>query len=323
LSLFGGLGEDDHRFGFNGMENDKETSNGNFDFGNRIYNSKLGKFLSVDRYASKFPSQSPYTFANNKPIAARDINGDSIIIMIWTTGGGAGGGGYGHAAIAVQNYKKVIKDVTIAGINVGTLVDYVPDGTWTYYDLWPGEDADGDGFVDGIGSAGPRDKYSGPMALYQNKSVLLDGTPITLDVLINGDPSEGEGYSPNGVIRIDTDILTDVKVRQALMAHMNDPRNSQYTSCANNCSDLVTSGVAVAVNSNRETVESYVTDWMYWDSATTPNYLYKYVKLMINAPTPMFGQKTSGKVLKDPGSTVDNRFRELIVDPAVKEQISK
>ncbi|WP_299466401.1 RHS repeat-associated core domain-containing protein, partial [uncultured Microscilla sp.] len=71
----------DYRYGFNGKEKDTDINFGAYDFGARIYDSRIAKFLSTDRFESKFPYQSPYVFASNTPIQAIDINGDSV----WVT----------------------------------------------------------------------------------------------------------------------------------------------------------------------------------------------------------------------------------------------
>jgi RHS repeat-associated protein len=36
-----------------------------YDYGFRIYNAQLGKFLSVDPLTKKFPMLTPYQFASN------------------------------------------------------------------------------------------------------------------------------------------------------------------------------------------------------------------------------------------------------------------
>ncbi|HXP51400.1 MAG TPA: RHS repeat-associated core domain-containing protein, partial [Bacteroidia bacterium] len=65
------------RYGFNGKEKDDETfGNGNeYDYGFRIYNPRLGKFLSIDPLGGKYPSYSPYQFAMNDPIESVDMDG--------------------------------------------------------------------------------------------------------------------------------------------------------------------------------------------------------------------------------------------------------
>jgi RHS repeat-associated protein len=66
-----------YRFGFNGKENDNEVSGtgGVQDYGMRIYDPRLGKFLSVDPIADKYPELTPYQFASNRPIDGVDQDG--------------------------------------------------------------------------------------------------------------------------------------------------------------------------------------------------------------------------------------------------------
>lgn len=64
----------DYRYGFNGKEVDAENG-GNLDFGARIYNPLLGRFLSQDPWEHKYAWQSTYVFAGNSPIKLVDIDG--------------------------------------------------------------------------------------------------------------------------------------------------------------------------------------------------------------------------------------------------------
>jgi len=66
-----------YRFGFNGKENDNEVKGiGNQqDYGMRIYDPRLGKFLSVDPLTASYPMLTPYQFASNRPIDGIDIDG--------------------------------------------------------------------------------------------------------------------------------------------------------------------------------------------------------------------------------------------------------
>jgi RHS repeat-associated protein len=66
-----------YRYGFNGKEMDNEISgSGNqYDYGFRIYNPRLGRFLSVDPLSAKYPFYTPYSFAGNKPIQCIDLDG--------------------------------------------------------------------------------------------------------------------------------------------------------------------------------------------------------------------------------------------------------
>jgi RHS repeat-associated protein len=67
----------DYRFGFNGKEKDDEVSgSGNqYDYGFRIYNPRIGRFLSVDPLFKSYPWYSPYQFAGNNPIRFIDLDG--------------------------------------------------------------------------------------------------------------------------------------------------------------------------------------------------------------------------------------------------------
>jgi RHS repeat-associated protein len=65
-----------YRYGFNGKEEDKEWGSQIIqDYGFRIYNPTIGKFLSVDPLAPDYPWYTPYQFAGNMPIAAIDLDG--------------------------------------------------------------------------------------------------------------------------------------------------------------------------------------------------------------------------------------------------------
>ena len=65
-----------YRYGFNGKEQDYETTGTTtYDYGFRIYNPSLGRFLSVDPLFKSYPWYTPYQFAGNKPIIAIDLDG--------------------------------------------------------------------------------------------------------------------------------------------------------------------------------------------------------------------------------------------------------
>ena len=70
-------GTNGYRYGFNGKENDNEVKGeGNQqDYGMRIYDPRLGKFLSVDPLTNDYPWFTPYQFGGNMPIWSVDIDG--------------------------------------------------------------------------------------------------------------------------------------------------------------------------------------------------------------------------------------------------------
>ena len=70
----------DYRYGFNGMEKDDEVKGGgnSLDFGARMYDSRLGKWLSIDPLAAKYPYLSPFNYVANNPIIYIDPDGKVI-----------------------------------------------------------------------------------------------------------------------------------------------------------------------------------------------------------------------------------------------------
>lgn len=70
-----------YRYGFNGKEMDSEIKGtGNqYDYGFRIYDPRIGRFLSVDPLTQKFPFYTPYQFSGNKPIWALDLDGQEDV----------------------------------------------------------------------------------------------------------------------------------------------------------------------------------------------------------------------------------------------------
>ena len=71
-----------YRYGFNSKEKDDEVFNlpsTSYDFGSRMYDSRLGRWNSTDPYASLYSPYSPYCFALNSPIQAIDRDGELVI----------------------------------------------------------------------------------------------------------------------------------------------------------------------------------------------------------------------------------------------------
>jgi RHS repeat-associated protein len=66
-----------YRYGFNGKENDNDVKGeGNQqDYGFRIYDPRLGRFLSVDPITADFPWNSSYAFAEGDIIRCIDLDG--------------------------------------------------------------------------------------------------------------------------------------------------------------------------------------------------------------------------------------------------------
>ncbi len=66
-----------YRFAFQGKEKDDEIKgNGDsYDFGARIYDPRLGRWLSIDPLGETTPQRSPYNGMGNNPVLMKDGNG--------------------------------------------------------------------------------------------------------------------------------------------------------------------------------------------------------------------------------------------------------
>lgn len=69
---------DAYRFGFQGQIKDDEVQGAtgtSYDFGARLHDPRVGRWLSLDPLAMIFPSESPYLFAGDNPIFLVDEGG--------------------------------------------------------------------------------------------------------------------------------------------------------------------------------------------------------------------------------------------------------
>ncbi len=66
-----------YTYGFNGMERDEEVkgAGNSYDFGARMQDPRLGRFLSIDPLQIKYPSMSSYSAFANNPIIFIDPDG--------------------------------------------------------------------------------------------------------------------------------------------------------------------------------------------------------------------------------------------------------
>jgi RHS repeat-associated protein len=71
---------ENYRYGFNGMEKDNEFTNStsHYDFGARIYDSRLGRWLAVDPLFINFPNYSDYVANANNPVYFIDLKGEKF-----------------------------------------------------------------------------------------------------------------------------------------------------------------------------------------------------------------------------------------------------
>ncbi|MCU0319936.1 MAG: hypothetical protein MUE88_07640, partial [Flavobacteriales bacterium] len=70
-----------YAYGFNGKRKDNEIygSEGTaYDYGMRMHDPRVGRFLSLDPLQTSFPWWTPYQFAGNTPIQAVDLDGKEV-----------------------------------------------------------------------------------------------------------------------------------------------------------------------------------------------------------------------------------------------------
>jgi len=81
---------DSYRYGYNGKEKDDEIKGKgtSYDFGARMYDPRMGRFLSIDPLSSSFPWYSPYQYAGNSPIYCIDLDGlERVNVSLWQLSG--------------------------------------------------------------------------------------------------------------------------------------------------------------------------------------------------------------------------------------------
>ena len=103
-------GSNNYRFSFNGMEVDNEVKgdNNSLDFGARIYDPRIGRFLSIDPAFNEYPSISPYTGLGNNPLVFIDPDGKRLYFV-----GGAGNDAKGWNYI--NRFKRIFTQKGIKG----------------------------------------------------------------------------------------------------------------------------------------------------------------------------------------------------------------
>ncbi len=183
----------------------------------------------MDAKAGKYPFISPYAYAINNTINATDPDGKDVYLVVWKSKDGE----TGHAAIAVDNYKKAEKKVMVKGKEV-TKTIWVKDGTVTIYDLWPEKPVGKTELQDNV-----TDDY--------NKRVDNVADLTKKDVSVSGESGKvsefGEGRAGDGVVQITSDYSTDTKVKAKLDAIQKS--GADYNACTNNCSTFAQEGLKV------------------------------------------------------------------------------
>lgn len=166
---------DNYRFGFNKKEKDNEIkgNSNSYDFGARMFDPRLSRWLSLDPMFKSYPNFSPYIAFDNNPIAFLDadggdaryaINGNTITISttIYIYGSGAtefkaleiqneimskwGGNNFAYKGGYNIKFDVNVQTIDIKNENEAKLIGFL-DNTGNNYinisDDFSGEDEDG------------------------------------------------------------------------------------------------------------------------------------------------------------------------------------
>jgi hypothetical protein len=197
-------------------------------------------------------------------------------------------------------------------------------GTYSYYDLWPESANLG-------GKAATKDVNpvynSSSFQITTNGSKNSSHTSFEnyisnhdisqLPLMLQGVPENsikgyGEGYSPDGILKIDFTPEQTFNLQQKINSLITD--NKKYNGVSNNC----TSFVCDALNSSGviEVGAETILDWRGFligsFSAHTPNETYKQLTVPTNIPTTNNVKKTT--VIKDASKKTQESYEDAIID---------
>ena len=256
-------------------QRDEETGYGYF--GARYMDHELmTMWLSIDPMANKYPSISPYAYCAWNPVKLVDPDGRDIVIVIWATTppntqDDDDEGTIGHAGIAISNYKEENGEM-------------VPDGTYTYYDNWPGNNG-GVNLSSLIGS------------IKKVETIRSELEIESTDVFFSNFLDPDEETPPDGVLLLSTSFEQDMAVKnQLLRANEN---KDYYCGTFYNCSSYVSDGLSALFG---RTVGKETIIWPI--RSITPNQLWKDVQSTANK------QGISNTVLNDPRELTSFGFLE-------------
>jgi RHS repeat-associated protein len=268
-----------YRFAFNGQEKDDEIKGqGNsYDFGARIYDSRLGKWMSLDPHWSRYPSLSSYVAFANSPISILDGDGRDIVYFNST-------GKEIHRVVSNTEFRTFIPIIKAAGNPVENAHNYseaampkvISERTQSGENVSGSQYQENDYLIAARTGLFNQDKNNGNLQLYTE-----NGDPIPKDItakIPDLDPTLVKAIaiqeSNNGVTGV-TDILTannagdwktGQKMKEAYGLAKNDDLSSS-NSLYYGLRILASKGYKGGIGYNKSTGEkSY--SFQGWSSAT-------------------------------------------------------
>ena len=246
----------------------------------RSLHPNIGRFMQYDplRYVD---GMNLYSYVGNMPILMTDPLGWSVVVTIWTTGPES----VGHAGIAVSNYDKNGKDT----------------GTYSYYDLWPGEQV----------TFNVKGAITDVKAHRNEKTINSSGDFLEAFLYDEyTDTGAGESYAPDAVIQLNTSKEQDLQVINKIQQL--NKANRMYNGAYNNCTTFVSNALEdiLAYGAMKRI---FVREWgkeklfgVGYNEYHTPNQLWKDV---VNSAK---DKSIDYDILKDPGKKTNFRFINIL-----------
>ena len=205
-----------YRYGFNGKEKEKDMNSLTaYDYGFRIYNPAIGRFLSVDPLSGNYPWYTPYQFAGNKPIKFIDLDGleeaDPIQIIQEPKSKGEPGLGY---TTARKTYFVITKgsgalneyqQSTINTTDINTKLNSTPKEPAFFITL---PNSQGGGMYEDISERTYRNLFSENEAKKRSSIALIDDPFYAIDLEID----------------IDIIIKSDVTLEEVVKTVISNPK---------------------------------------------------------------------------------------------------
>ncbi|MDD7887314.1 hypothetical protein [Flavivirga sp. 57AJ16] len=192
----------------------------------------------------------------------------------------------GHAGIAIDNYKTIVKDTLDENDHLVSVYETIKDGTLTYYDLWPEKD-DFNAF--NVDHDTPARYYKLPAASWE--------APITIKSLLRKGIPHEEDYPVDGLIQLRSTPEADAILKEAIEALIE--KNRSFNVRTFNCADFV----EIILEKHLD-IEIQADESVFFKQSTTPNRLYqelsklKNINMIKNADEKAKGSFTSQRLIK-------------------------
>ena len=288
---------------FNGKELDEET--GLYYYGARYYDPRLSMWYGTDPMRGKYPGISTYAFCHNNPVRFIDYDGKDAWILVWATQSSDGSGvtRIGHTGVVVENFNNSFQST----------------GTYTYYDLWPlSANLGGKAAVQDVAAVynsqsfymttnGVKNTDYSALERYMSSHDMsqLPGM-LQNNFLENSRQGYGEGYAPDGIIRLGLNGEQTYKLQQEYISLIR--QGSPYNGESNNCTTFVANGIN---NSGVGSIKKEaIIDWRGilvnfnpFHQSFTPNNTYNQLKSNPNYV-----------VVKSAGNKTSESYEDAIID---------